>query len=196
MRYLPNAITVLRILITPLVLVLVVSDTAASLFWAWLAFIVASISDYLDGKLARRLDVPTRFGQFLDPLADKILVVGTFAAIAFRHPDVVPWWAVGLIAVRDLYVTLLRAYAERSGRSLRTSGVAKAKTVVQLTFLIAVLLILSLSRLAGPAVGDVARSILESAAPVVALVAVVAITVGTGLLYGFRTEYSAVRGRR
>jgi CDP-diacylglycerol--glycerol-3-phosphate 3-phosphatidyltransferase len=195
MRYLPNAITVLRILITPLVLVLVVSDTAASLFWAWLVFIIASISDYLDGKLARRFDVPTRFGQFLDPLADKILVVGTFAAIAFRHPDVVPWWAVGLIAARDVFVTLLRSRSERSGRSLKTSAAAKAKTVFQLTYLISILLVLCLSRLPTPAVSDPAQSLLASTLPLVALVAVVVVTVGTGVLYALKTEYSTGRDR-
>jgi CDP-diacylglycerol--glycerol-3-phosphate 3-phosphatidyltransferase len=195
MRYLPNAITVLRILITPLVLVLVVSDTAASLFWAWLVFIIASISDYLDGKLARRFDVPTRFGQFLDPLADKILVVGTFAAIAFRHPDVVPWWAVGLIAARDVFVTLLRSRSERSGRSLKTSAAAKAKTVFQLTYLISILLVLCLSRVPTPAVSDPAQSFLASTVPLVALVAVVVVTVGTGVLYALKTEYSTGRDR-
>src|SRR5690606_26877245 len=128
MKYVPNALTIARIIITPLMLVALLSNTFPGLVIALVLFIVAAISDYLDGKIARSYKVRSRLGTFLDPLADKVLVLGTFVALIFLVPQVVTWWAVALIAFRDLAVTLQRMWAEAHGRSLRTLPIAKAKT--------------------------------------------------------------------
>src|SRR5690625_4516801 len=117
MRHLPNAITIARILVTPVLLVLLLSGTLLGQFLALILFIGAAISDYVDGSLARRYGVGSRLGQFLDPFADKVLVLGTFAVLSYLMPDQIPWWGVLLVAVRDFAVTGLRSWVEARGKS-------------------------------------------------------------------------------
>ena len=188
MKHLPNTITTLRMLVTPAVLVLLFYDGFAPRAWAAVLFILASISDYLDGKLARHFDVGTRLGQFLDPIADKVLVLGTFAALCVLRDDLVPWWAVALIAGRDLFVTLFRVWHARQGRVLRTSSAAKWKTTFQLTFLIAVLLLWAGVTLPG-AVGRWSSWMLESPGMTVLLIATVVVTVATGAAYALKPRF-------
>jgi CDP-diacylglycerol--glycerol-3-phosphate 3-phosphatidyltransferase len=196
MKYLPNALTITRILLTPVVLVLLMSNTLWGQLWALGLFVFAAISDYLDGKLARSFQVRSRLGQFLDPFADKILVLGTFTVLAIMIPQIVPWWAVVLIAVRDFAITGIRTWAESRGISLRTMQVARTKTLVQLLFLIALLSLLIVTKIPG-STGRSARWLLYSEIPFVALVLVVAFTVITGVVYVMRQEYvSPVRMNR
>src|SRR5690625_7332268 len=105
MRHLPNAITIARILVTPVLLVLLLSGTLLGQFLALILFIGAAISDYVDGSLARRYGAGSRLGQFLDPLPDKPLVLGTFAALPYLMPDQTPWSGVLLVAMSDSAVT-------------------------------------------------------------------------------------------
>lgn len=186
MKYVPNTITILRIVITPVLLVLLLSNTFPGQAWALVLFILASISDYLDGKLARSFQVGSRLGQYLDPLADKVLVLGTFVALAYLVPEHVPWWAVALIALRDVLVTSRRTWAEAHGHSIRTLPIAKAKTGVQIGYLILMLLLLALQKLPGFP-GSAAGRLLDSPVPLVLLIAVVAITLLTGVLYFLKT---------
>lgn len=188
MKYLPNTITVLRILVTPLVVYLLLQDTFVSQIWALVVFVAAAISDYVDGRLARRLNVPSRLGKFLDPLADKVLVLSTFVALALLIPQAVPWWGVALIAARDLVVTVLRLIAESHGKSLRTLPMAKTKTTIQLTFLIGVIVFLAASK--GPAVLEtLGKWVMDSPIPFIAMIVVVVVTVGTGIVYLARAQY-------
>jgi CDP-diacylglycerol--glycerol-3-phosphate 3-phosphatidyltransferase len=189
MKHVPNLLTALRILVTPLLLVLLLSETLAGQAWALGLFVVASISDYLDGKLARVYAVGSRLGQFLDPLADKVLVLSTFAGLAYLIPDLVPWWGVGLVALRDFVITGLRSWAEAQGRSIRTSYAAKVKTTLQLTFLITTLVVLVAARLPG-IVGEAGRWVLGSWILLAAMVMVVIITLATGGLYLYHMEFN------
>lgn len=191
MKYLPNALTIVRILLTPVLLWLLLIDT----FWGYASglglFIVAAVSDYLDGKLARDYQVHSRLGQFLDPLADKILVLGTFGVLAYLMPGQVPWWGVVLIALRDFAVTGLRSWAESRGHSLRTLPLAKMKTTFQLTFLIATLTFLAAGALPmWTVIADAARWILGSPIIIISFLIVVVFTVATGVVYFVRQEYS------
>ncbi len=188
MRHLPNALTITRILVTPVLLLLLLSDTLLGQMWAFALFVFAAISDYLDGKLARSFSVGSRLGQFLDPFADKVLVLGTFAALAYLIPHVVPWWAVALIAARDVGVTLLRTWAESRGRSIHTKSIAKSKTLVQLIFLIVLLLLVVVAKMPG-SLGRGADWLLGSSIPFVALLLVVAFTIVTGVLYALNPKY-------
>ena len=190
MKHVPNALTIGRIVVTPLVLVLLMTGTLWAQTGALVLFVAAAISDYFDGKLARTYGAGSRLGQFLDPFADKVLVLGTFTALAFLIPDVVPWWAVALIALRDLAVTGLRTWAEARGRSLRTLPMAKTKTTFQLTFLIATLVFLAFSKAPG-VIGDIAAWWLGSIILFVLLMAVVVVTVATGVVYMVRQEYAS-----
>ena len=190
LKHAPNVLTVLRIVLTPVVLVGVWRGGAGGYALATVVFVVAAISDWLDGHLARRHATDSRIGRFLDPLADKILVLGTFAVLAARHPGIVPWWAVALIAFRDIGVTVLRSAYESRGKSLRTLPFAKTKTALQLTFLIAVLVFLTAQELGGYP-GIAASWLINSPLLSGLLVVLVALTVGTGLMYAVRREETA-----
>ena len=182
-RHLPNILTVTRILLTPVVLLLLATQTLWAQAGALLLFMLASVSDYLDGRLAREMNVHSRLGRFLDPLADKVLVLGTFATLAVVRPGTVPWWAVGLIALRDVVITVLRAWAEARGKSLRTLPLAKSKTVAQLFFLVTMLGLLTAQHLPGPLERSATWMLDESLIPYALLMVVVALTVATGALY-------------
>ena len=188
MKRVPNAITISRIVVTPILIAFLFWDTLLGQAAALGLFVFAAISDYFDGQMARRLGAQSRLGRFLDPMADKILVLGTLVALAIKSPHLVPWWAVALIALRDVTVTLMRMRAEHAGRSLRTIPMAKTKTTVQLVFLIGVLVMLTAGHITG-ILADAAVWILQSPIPFVFLMGVVAITVFTGLWYLFNKDY-------
>ena len=182
MKFVPNALTISRIVLTPVVLWLLLTGKLVGQVWALALFILAAMSDYLDGHLARSLGARSRLGQFLDPLADKILVIGTFVVLAILMPYVVPWWAVAVIVLRDAAVTALRTRVETQGRSVKTSNAARLKTAAQLTFLIGMLVLLIAAKIPG-VIGRFAQQAVESQIPYAILIVVVLITVGTGLQY-------------
>ena len=146
-RFIPNILTIFRILLVPIFILLINSGLENSYLFALLIFLLASITDYLDGKLARKLQAVSKFGVFMDPLADKILVITSF--IIFLKIDllsnIVFPWMVGLILFRDLSVTLLRVVMKRADITMVTSKVAKLKTGLQLFSIIIILLLLSLN---------------------------------------------------
>ena len=197
MKHLPNVLTIGRIVVTPIFLVLLLGGTFWGQFVAAILFILAAISDYWDGRLARQYKVASRLGQFLDPLADKVLVLGAFFAFLFLPEDAAGnrlaapwwWWAVGLIALRDVAVTALRAWAERRGQSIQTRYAAKVKTTAQLTFLIATLVFLVVSKLGRYGNGwiedlaGLAAQILYGPVTAVLLLVTVVLTLWTGAQY-------------
>lgn len=121
-----NAVTLLRLFITPVLLVMIVnggSTWGALLFW-----IVLAGTDGVDGYLARRHGT-TSSGAFLDPLADKFLVLGAMFALVAK--DLFWWLPVVLIAVREVGISVYRSYWSRRGVSIPARSWAKVKTVVQ-----------------------------------------------------------------
>jgi len=136
----PNVLTIFRILLTPIFILCLFYNYPYARLWALIIFIVASITDAFDGHYARKYNQVTRQGQFLDPLADKILVSSAF--ISFAILDLVPFWMVGLIVFRDLFVTGLRMAMESQGLTMITSKIAKAKTTTQISVIIFILLFL------------------------------------------------------
>lgn len=182
-RYIPNLLTLTRILVTPVLLLLMTVPSQEGQATAVALFVLASLSDYYDGVLARRFQVRSRLGQYLDPLADKVLILGTFGMLALQEPTVVPWWAVAVIALRDVAVTGLRSWVEASGKTLRTYRVAKLKTSLQLAFLFCVLLLRMMTYAAPPVRQWAVWALRDSALPGVALAVVVGFTVATGVLY-------------
>ena len=103
---------------------------------------MASITDAYDGYFARKYNLVTAQGRFLDPLADKILVSSAF--ISFAVLGVVEYWMVSLIIFRDLFVTGLRMVMEKNGFTMLTSNIAKVKTGIQITIIIFILLFIGL----------------------------------------------------
>jgi len=184
MKHLPNSLTIARILLTPVFLVLLLVDTFLAQFCALVVFIIAAVSDWLDGMFARRYDAGTELGRYLDPFADKVLVLSAFVVLPFLLPSVVPWWAVIVIAVRDVLITGLRIVGSMKKRPVRTLPLAKTKTAAQLTFLIVVIGLLVARRL--PDGGDLpqfASVALDSGFVFLFLLVVVALTVVTGVMY-------------
>ncbi len=142
---LPNILTFGRILLTPVFIVCLFDDFAGAHIWALIIFIVASITDAYDGYYARKNNMVTDTGRFLDPLADKILVSSAF--ISFAVMNLIDFWMVGLIIFRDMFVTGLRVIMSRYGFTMMTSKIAKSKTGVQIGIIIFTLLFLSLKGL-------------------------------------------------
>jgi len=130
----PNILTVFRIFLTPFFVYCLFADFNNAYLFALIIFIVASITDAYDGYYARKYDVVTESGKFLDPLADKILVSSAF--ISFAVLGLIEFWMVGLIIFRDVFITLLRMLMKRNDRTLVTSNIAKSKTSAQLTLII------------------------------------------------------------
>ena len=125
----PNQLTFLRILLTPVFLVFLLSSNSILRQWSLAVFIFAAITDWYDGWLARRWGYVTQWGAFLDPLADKVLT--SAALIAYAYLGLVSSWMVWIIVIRDVVITVLRSYAEYKGKPVDTSKLAKTKTFAQ-----------------------------------------------------------------
>ena len=139
---LPNQLTVLRIILTPVFLVLFLSENSSYKQLSLVVFIIAAITDWYDGWLARKFNYITNWGKFMDPLADKILTSTAFLAFAFL--GVLEMWMVILIIIRDFLITGLRLYAEYKGDRMSTSHIAKWKTFLQMVFIYYLLLVFTL----------------------------------------------------
>lgn len=136
---LPNKLTLLRVAMIPFfVLFLLLPQIPHHYLIAGLIFGAASYTDHLDGKLARKNGQITTFGQFMDPLADKILVIS--ALVCFVSLELAPVWMVLLIVAREFTVTSIRLIAAEGGMVLAANNWGKAKTVSQIVALVAVFL--------------------------------------------------------
>ncbi len=141
---LPNKITMARVLLIPLMLVIFYLDTAALdpqasdlnplAVGLGLLFIFASLTDYVDGYLARKHGLVTTFGKFLDPLADKLLVMA--ALLMLLETGVVPMWVVFIILSREMIVTGLRLIVVGDGAVIAASNLGKYKTASTLIAII------------------------------------------------------------
>ena len=129
---LPNALTVLRLLLVPVFAWLLLregGEDATSRVWAAIVFVLASATDFVDGELARRQGLVTTFGKVVDPIADKALT-GT-ALVGLSYLGELPWWVTVVILVREVGVTLLRFWVIRHGVIPASRG-GKAKTAAQM----------------------------------------------------------------
>lgn len=131
---LPNAITLSRLILTSIFVVGTMMDSPAGNWVALVSFVIAAISDYIDGWLARKLQLVTAMGKLLDPLADKILVCAAFIYLSTR--GLCPVWITILIMGREFLVTGLRQIAVESGHVMAADRLGKWKTAAQLTFAI------------------------------------------------------------
>jgi CDP-diacylglycerol--glycerol-3-phosphate 3-phosphatidyltransferase len=130
---LPNQLTIFRIILTPIFLVLFLSKNSTLIQISFLIFIIAAITDWYDGWLARKFNYITDWGKFWDPLADKILTSACF--LGFVFVGILPLWMVLLVILRDLIITLLRVWADNQGIAFKTTYYAKWKTLLQMIFL-------------------------------------------------------------
>lgn len=135
----PNQLTFLRIILTPVFLAFLLSEDVTLRQVSLLIFAIALTTDWYDGWVARRWGYVTRWGTFLDPLADKVIT--SAALIAFIYLDLAPPWTVWIIVARDFLVTFLRSYAEFKGTPIDTTRLAKTKTFTQFVVIFYVLLL-------------------------------------------------------
>lgn len=135
----PNRITILRILLSPLFMVLLMNTDRTSRIAALAVFIIAAFSDIYDGYIARKYGWVTNLGKFLDPLADKLFVA--LALIGLVQIELMPVWGAFLIIGRELLVTGLRAIAAYAGVLILPSRMGKWKTVAQMFSLLCYLLL-------------------------------------------------------
>lgn len=136
---LPNSLTIFRIISIPLVMFFISrSDQPLPAYWAAFLFSLASITDLLDGFLARRKKCVTALGKLLDPLADKLLISATL--IMLIPKERVEAWVAFLIIGREIAVTGLRGIGVTGGVVIDASGLGKAKTILQISALIGLLL--------------------------------------------------------
>jgi len=182
---LPNQLTLLRILLTPVFVLLLLSGSPLPMQLSLLVFIVAALTDWYDGWIARKMGHSSRWGKFLDPLADKIL--SSSALLAFVGLDLVSAWMVWIVIVRDFLITGLRSYAEYLDKPIVTTRGAQAKTFGQFV-VIYYILILYVSRSVPPVYGEFGPTIDTLMHPKVLfgmMLLVTLSTAGTGIAYLF-----------
>ena len=127
---LPNLLTLARVAVIPLLVVIMLSATREAGFWAAALFGAAAVTDFIDGWLARKWGVVTVLGKFLDPLADKLIVMA--ALIMLIPHGRVPAWAVFLLLAREVIITGLRSIASSEGIVIDASDLGKYKTIYQM----------------------------------------------------------------
>lgn len=147
LKHVPNILTFMRLGLSIVFLVMIlyspqVEHRTAFLDGAFVLFIVAGLTDVVDGHVARRFNATSKFGRMIDPLVDKVLVVGTFICFALiGEPKlfnlsagtlaVIHWFVVAVLASREIYVTVLRQIAEAKGIDFRATASGKFKMLLQ-----------------------------------------------------------------
>ncbi|OQX54191.1 MAG: CDP-diacylglycerol--glycerol-3-phosphate 3-phosphatidyltransferase [Candidatus Omnitrophica bacterium 4484_213] len=137
---LPNILTITRIFLTFLFIFFLLSPRLFDKVLALLIFSLASLTDYYDGKIARRRNLITNFGKIADPIADKILVLAPF--LCFVQLKLIPAWMVILIVSREFIITGVRIFALSQGQALAADKGGKHKTVSQMSTIFFILLFL------------------------------------------------------
>jgi CDP-diacylglycerol---glycerol-3-phosphate 3-phosphatidyltransferase len=149
---LPNQLTVARFFLTMLFVL------ALSVEWAFantvglILFVLAGITDYADGAIARRRNLETDFGRLMDPLVDKIMMAAAFICLVGSHA--IPAWVAIVIISREFLITGLRLLAASKGLVLPAERLGKHKTIWQIVMVIFFLLLLSIKELAGAGIGN------------------------------------------
>ena len=143
---LPNSITLCRLVLTAIFCVAASAEGVVGYSIALGAFVLGAISDWLDGYLARKLNLVTSLGKLLDPLADKILVCSGFVYLSAK--GLCPVWVTALILCREFLVTGIRQIAVEKGTVIAADGLGKWKTTFQLVFIITALVYLTFERVA------------------------------------------------
>jgi CDP-diacylglycerol---glycerol-3-phosphate 3-phosphatidyltransferase len=147
MRHVPNILTCGRLVLTIVLLIMIlyspqVEEPALFLDIAFVIFVITGLTDVVDGHLARRFNVTSKFGRIMDPLADKVLVCGTFICFALigeprlydlsdRALAVIHWSVAGILILRETYVTVLRQWAEYHGINFAATKSGKIKMFLQ-----------------------------------------------------------------
>jgi CDP-diacylglycerol---glycerol-3-phosphate 3-phosphatidyltransferase len=179
----PNSLTILRIVLTPVFVALLFSESS---FWKQISlvvYIVAALTDWYDGWVARKYGYISRWGKFLDPLADKIL--SSAALFSFVYLNLVDAWMVWIIVARDFLITALRSYAEWKDQPVVTSKTAQAKTFGEFVVIYYILILYVASQV--PVLhkdfGKLIKSLMDPQVLFGMMMLVMLSTLGTGIMY-------------
>lgn len=168
-----NMLTMSRLLMIPVFVWLCLAPGWQAQLWAAIVFVIAAITDRIDGHLARTRGLITDFGKIMDPIADKALVISALLLLSLE--GIVPWWVTGVIVFRELGITVLRFFMIRRAVMAASKG-GKIKTTLQIVFLVGLLVPWE------AILPDVLATVLMVASAVVMYLAVL-VTVVTGLQY-------------
>jgi len=134
----PTILTIMRIVLVLPTMLLIFQDNLPAKIFTIICFVVASLTDFIDGRWARSKHIVTDLGAFLDPLADKMLVNLTFLALV--QLNLIPLWMFALILIRDFAVDGIRMMAAKTGVTISASIYGKLKTTVQMLTLVSILI--------------------------------------------------------
>ena len=156
-KYFPNILTSMRIFCAPIFLYFLYLNTLNGKVIALIIFTIGSLTDFFDGRIARKYNIVSQFGIFVDPLADKILVLSAFYSFYFWGPvldlvyhtsqsnsiQIVQLWMIIIISIRDILITALRMYMKFKKVNMKTSKVGKIKTALQMITIYFLLIIIA-----------------------------------------------------
>lgn len=177
----PNALTVLRFVLTGLFIVAINGDGLGAKLWALLFFTSAVVTDFLDGYIARKYQLITTFGKIMDPIADKFLILSTF--FIFSRMQIIPGWMFVVICAREVIVTSLRLMAVKKGVALAAEAAGKVKTVLQMVAVYLIMILIILAQCDIQAQGYQALMAVSIKGIYVFMVGVVGITLWSGLSF-------------
>ena len=193
---LPNTLSLLRIILAPVFLYLFISENETAAVLSFAVYTFAALTDWYDGWYARKYGYKTKWGQFIDPLADKILTSAAFIGfylmkqknpMFFGGSEIIPiWLLVSIIILRDITLTIARSLQELRGREFRTSMISKTKTFVQMTFIFLIIGMMAFGiLLKGSDSGYYMLRFLQSGINYYLLLIITLLTAASGIAYIF-----------
>ena len=141
----PNIVSLLRVIIAPVFFILIISKQSNAILTATILYHIGALTDFLDGWLARRMKLVSEWGNFFDPLADKVLTGAAF--ISFVVLGLANVWLVAIIIFRDVFTTYMRILADKIKKPLVTSWTAKVKTFLQMIYISGILVLMLIDAL-------------------------------------------------
>lgn len=142
LKKIPNRLTIFRMIIIIIFIPVVLMDKMITSYIALFLFIIAGITDWLDGYIARKYNIISYWGKIMDPLADKIMVMS--ALICFVQLNIVPAWMVIIIIAREFLISGIRIMAAKDGDIIAASTLGKAKTITEIVVIIVILVLLAI----------------------------------------------------
>ncbi len=134
-RFLPNMLSFSRIVISPIFAYFLIKNIFIFNIIALIIFFIGSLTDILDGYIARKYNIGTEMGKYIDPLSDKVLVATAFCILSYFYPTQVPLWMILVIFLRDIFIMFYRSFLIKKNFSLKTSNFAKFKTFYQVVII-------------------------------------------------------------
>ena len=191
---LPNQLSIIRIVLTPLFVLLFLSENIIVRYISLGVFTIAVLTDWYDGYIARKYDNVSTGGKFLDPLADKVLVITSL--VVFNRLGYIPNWIIWVIIIRDVLITSLRLYSIKSTKPVCTNFLGKVKTFGQLTILYYIYLYdLFINSRDMEYQNRIVNILLNSTIIMVLLYTVTIITVISGIVYLIENKYQVKKIR-